>query len=98
MHPALRHAVVPEGHHFHNRRPRLVRVDGLESDAATTVRLHLDNLGLARAVPACVAELPTALAMQLSNRLFRHPQLRVSLVDEPQRIAIVPYLLLVAIP
>ena len=98
MHPALRHAAVPERHHFRNRRQHLVGVGGLESDAVTTVRLNFNNLGLARAVVARIAELPAAQAMQLSNRLLRDPQFRVSLVDESKRIAIAPHFFLVAIP
>src|SRR5437773_1089795 len=98
MHPALRHAAVPEGDHFHNRRPHLVGVDGLESDAATTVPLNFDNLGLTRSVVARIAELPAAQAMQLSNRLLRYPQFRVSLMDQSKRIAIAPHFLLVSIP
>jgi hypothetical protein len=76
----------------------VVGVDGLESDAAATVRLHFDNLGLARTVVARVAELPAAQAMQLSNRLLRYPHFRVTLVDQSKRIAIAPHFLLVAIP
>src|SRR2546422_7731182 len=54
MYPTLRHAAVPEGHHFRNRRSHLVGVYGLESDAATVLR-NLDNLRLTRTVLARIA-------------------------------------------
>jgi hypothetical protein len=60
--------------------------------------LNSDNLGLTHTIFARIAEFPAAQAMQLSNRLLRYPQFRVSLVDESKRIAIAPHFLLVAIP
>src|SRR5438046_1187839 len=73
--------------HFRNRRPHLVGFDGLESDAPATVRRNLDDLRLTRTVLARIAKLPSAQAMQLSNRLLRYPQFRVSLVDQSKRVA-----------
>ena len=63
-----------------------------------TVRLNFDNLGLTRTIFTGIAELPTAQAMQLSNRLLRYPHFHVPLVDESKRIPVAPHFLLVAIP
>ena len=44
MHPALLDGSVPQRHQFRHRRPHRAGCDGPEPDAATTVRLHFDNL------------------------------------------------------